>query len=408
MQLTTSLGAGASGARPRLVLVAPLANNQMTPRGQRAAHLAEALGRNWDVEVVALPATTATRNAVPPSRQALWRRAAGRLAKAVLLDKWEPWAIRRFARGRPEADAAVMVCAPWSPTTHAAPVFAKAGIPYVVDTGDPWALTEAGRTSRNLSVLRGRGAERRVWEGAAGAVVTTHQQAARLRGFFPDLPIHVRPNGYVGTAHEAMARSARRDSRSLRLAHFGTLSAVRVDIGFLLRALAESGNWDSITFMQFGDDVAGMLESVPAGVRVERQPARPWSELIEVSDEFDACVVVGNTLRGLLPSKAIQCLTMPVPRIAVTGTTEDDALTDYATRQVGWLVVTPGERGIAERVREHVERAWTDAELAPPPEESWQVVGEELANFIEGCLAGRSPAPIPAPESSAAIPQEPS
>jgi len=381
----------------------------MTPRGQRAAHLAEALERNWDVEIVALPATTTVRNAVPPSRQAPWRRLASRTAKAVLLDKWEPWAVRRLARGRPEADAAVMVCAPWSPTTHAVPMLQKAGIPYVVDAGDPWALTDAGKTSKNLSVWRGRGAERRVWGGAAGAVVTTDQQAARLRGFFPDLPILVRPNGYVGEGREpAASRIARRDARSLRLAHFGTLSAIRVDIGFLLRALGDGGGWDSITLMQFGDDVAGMLDHVPAGVRVERHPARPWSELIQMSDEFDACVVVGNTLRGLLPSKAVQCLTMPVPRIAVTGATVDDALTDYARRQAGWLVVTPGEQGIAERVRDHVERPWTTAELAPPPEESWQVVGGVLANFMEGCLLGNPPAQAGPRQSPVAIPQEPS
>jgi glycosyltransferase involved in cell wall biosynthesis len=387
-----------------MLLVAPLANHQMTPRGQRASNLAGALEREWDVEIVALPAATSIRNAVPTSRKGAWRRLASRAGKSVLLDKWEPWAARRIGR-RPRADGAVLVAAPWSPATYAARYLKKAGVPYVVDTGDPWALTHTGEMPTNVSAWRARRAERRIWEGAAGAVVTTEQQGARLHDLFPVLPILVRPNGYVGDPPAAdTSRAARGGSRSLRLAHFGTLYDIRVDIGFLLGALADSGDWDSITFVQYGDDAAGMLDRVPAGVRVERHPARPWAELIEISDEFDACVVVGNLFKGLLPSKAIQSLTMPVPRIAVTATTTDDALTDYARGQSGWLVVTPTEEKVAERVLEHVQRSWMATELAPPPEESWQVVGETVARFVDRCLLGESSGLAPSPGSPVALP----
>jgi hypothetical protein len=376
------------GARSRLAVVSGYALNSMSPRGQRTHYLTEELGSRWDTELVALPAETFERASAPVVSRPLWRRAAWSAVNSILLDRWELWSARRFRRWRPQADAALMICSPWSPAAYAARRLAAAGIPYVVDAGDPWAFTEVAELPRTLGIWRARRAEQALWRGAVGAVVTTPQQGRRLARAFPHLRILVRPNGFVPTpTPPALAADWEgRDRTSLRLAHFGTLSEVRIGVESLLAGLQRSQRWKSITFAQFGDDYAGMLKRVPKGVQVERHPPRPWSEVVAGAADFDAAIVLGNQLGYLLPSKAVQYLTLPVPRIALVGSRSDDALADYAAEHPGWLVVTPDEEGVGERVWEHVGTDWPAGELAPPPAEAWPAVAEQIAGFIEGCV----------------------
>src|SRR5204863_3347456 len=136
----------------------------------------------------------------------------------VALDRWELWAARRLRRWHPEVDAALLIGYPWSPVTRAARRLARMGIPYVVDAGDPWVLTEPASLARSLSVWRARRAELPIWRNAVGAVVTTPQQADRLREVFPHLRVLVRPNGYVETAATTPSPESSRDPASLTLA----------------------------------------------------------------------------------------------------------------------------------------------------------------------------------------------
>jgi hypothetical protein len=372
----------------------------MAPRGQRTQNLVEELGKRWDVELVALPPETFAGRDEAVARQPFLRRTLGSVMHSVALDRWELWAARRFFRWRPDVDAALLVGYPWSPVTRAARRLARRGIPYVVDAGDPWILTEAGPFPRTIGIWRSRRAELPIWRDAAGAIVTTRQQGDNLKRLFPHLRIMARPNGYVVTALPADPSPApARESGSLTLAHFGTLSRARIDIVPLLAELQRCGRWRKIVFVQFGNDYEGMLKRVPEGVQVERHPSRPWPEIVARAGDFDAAVVLGNKRGYLLPSKAVQYLTLPIPRIAVTNGDPDDALAVFAGAHRGWTVASEDEPEVGRRVWEHLERDWSAAELAPPAAESWPNVAVQVAAFVESCAGGGDPeaAPEPAP-----------
>ncbi len=315
------------------------------------------------------------------------RRLAAAAVDRVLLDKWEPWSLQRLARWRPDAEAALLIGHPVAPVVYAARRLAAAGIPYVVDEGDPWILTNPYPYSKGLSLLRGRRAERRLWADAAGAVLTTPQQTDRLSAIFPHLPTLVRPNGYDPPAEQAPAPTSRPDSSVLRIAHFGMLSSYRLDIGPLLRNLSESGLWSRVVFAQFGDDFAGMLDQPPAGVEVERHPSYPWQQVLERAAEFDLALVVGNLNPDQLPSKAVQYSTLPVPRLAIAKGTPEDALAAYVDGKPGWLAVAPDDPGAARTIGEHLAQPWTAENLRPLPEEAWPTVADTVAGFVERCVS---------------------
>jgi hypothetical protein len=391
-----------SSSRGRLAVVSGLAHNSMTPRGQRTQNLVEELGKRWDVELVALPRETFAGRDEAVSRQPFLRRVLGSLMRSIILDRWEPWAARRLFRWRPDVDAALLIGYPWSPVTRAARRLAHFGIPYVVDAGDPWVLTEEGPFPRTIAIWRSRRAELPIWQGAAGVVVTTRQQGDRLKRLFPHLRILARPNGYVPMAASAvLPQRAERDPTSLTLAHFGTLSRIRVDIVPLLAELQRCGRWRTITFVQFGNDYEGMLKRVPGGVRVERRPAQPWAEIVAQAGDFDTAVVLGNQRGYLLPSKAVQYLTLPIPRLAITDGEPDDALAVFAEAQRGWMVASAGESEVGEHLWKHLERDWSAEELAPPDVESWPNVAVQVAAFVESCVSGEEPEPAHEPASVA-------
>lgn len=387
--MTASSAPTQSSSRGRLAVVSGLAHNPMSPRGQRTQNLVAELGKRWDVELVALPPETFARRGAPMSRRSLPRRLLGPVMHSVALDRWEPWAARRLRGWQPDVDAALLVGYPWSPLTRAARHLSHWGIPYVVDAGDPWVVTEPGALPRTISIWRARRAELPLWRNAAGVVVTTRQQADHALELFPHLRILVRPNGYVPVLDSIVpAQAAARDPASLTLAHFGTISPIRVDIAPLLAALQSTGRWPTITFVQFGDDYAGMLSHVPDGIRVERQPAQPWEEIVARAADFDAAVVLGNQRGDLLPSKAVQYLTLPIPRIAVTNGDPGDALADYANAHRGWMIAADGDPEAAGKVWEHLARGWSAEDLGAPEEESWSNVAVQVAAFVEGCVDG--------------------
>jgi Glycosyl transferase 4-like domain len=376
-------------SRRRLVVVSGFGNNALTPRGQRTQRLVEEFGREWDVDLIAMEdkASSARPGGSSPRRATL-RRLAGKLVYKVLLDRPEPWALRRLGRWRPEADAALLIGAPWSPVAHASRRLARAGIPYVVDVGDPWVLTNELRVT-SMPLWRARRAERFLWKHAAGAVVTTRAQRDALQEMFPELPIAIRANGYKPISGQVPApRDVPRDDRRLRLAHFGILSALRIDPVPFLADLQSSGRWESILFAQFGDDFGAGLERVPEGVEVEHHEPRPWSEVIEHALDYDAALVVAYPLVSLLPSKSVEYSTLPLPRIALTNPDPADASREYAATHTGWLALSNGEADVARRVGEHVGRPWSAAELAAPAQDAWPAVAAQVAEFVTACVDG--------------------
>jgi hypothetical protein len=381
------------GARRRLIIVSGYGNDALTPRGQRTRRLVEALG-DWDLDLIAMrDKPSSARPGGTSPRRAAFRRQVGALLYRVLFDRWEPWSLRHLRGWRPDADAALLIASPWSPVVYASRRLVKAGIPYVVDVGDPWVLTSDAKMPPPPPRRAGR-AERFLWEHAVGAVVTTRAQFERLHAMFPDLPVMTRPNGYKPVESRGPVITPRpRDDSRLRIAHFGILSAGRIDPVPFLADLQRSGRWRSIVFSQFGDDFGVGLDRVPEGVRVEHHSPRPWDAVIESAPEFDAALVVAYPLPALLPSKAVEYSTLPLPRIAVTNPDPDDALREYARDRAGWLALSNGEPEIGRRVWEHIERSWSAAELAPAEEDAWPAVATRIAEFVTTCVDGASVVP---------------
>jgi hypothetical protein len=316
------------------------------------------------------------------------RRAARSLGEAVLLDKHEPRSSRRLRRWHPDVDAAVLVCAPFSPVVYAARRLIEAGIPYVVDAGDPWALTSPEKRRRYLGGWRATRGERLLWHGARGAVVTTPGQARRLSALFPELAVLTRPNGYdpAFPAAASQATEGEQDLRCLRLVHFGSMYEPRVDLARFLGMLRRAGPWEEVSLTQYGSDWTGALRRLPPGVTADARRPVPWDEAVRAAADFHLAVVVGNRDPAQLPSKAVQYLTLPIPRLAVTGGASEDALAGYVSDKPGWLVASVGDSRAAERVAAHVARSWIPTDLRPPPEESWPAVTARLVQFIDGCL----------------------
>jgi hypothetical protein len=377
--------------RRRIIVVSGYGNDALTPRGQRTQRVIQELEGDWDVELIAMEEkpSSASPGGSTQRRDAV-RRCGSRLLFKVLLDRSEPWALRRLGRWRPDADAALLIAAPWSPAVYASRRLAKAGIPYVVDVGDPWVSTsQPGLISApRKRALRG---ERFLWEHAAGAVVTTGAQRNALQELFPDLSILVRPNGYkpISTSPRPRGLRARHDSQ-LRLAHFGILSAKRIDPVPFLAELQRSRRWESIVFAQFGDDFGIGLERVPPGVLIEHHDPRPWNEIAECAVDFDAALVVAYPATGLLPSKSLEYSTLSVPRIALTNSDPSDALREYVRNHSGWLAVSNGQPDIGQLVWGHLDREWSSEDLAPVAEDAWPAVAAQIVKFVDSCVEGSS------------------
>ncbi len=354
----------------------------LSPRGQRTeAHL-RALAEFGEVERVGagripqwLGGDSSRR------RSSLARRLARRAVAAVLVDKYEPGAWRALRGWQPEADAAVLIGFPWAPLPLAADRLAAAGIPYVVDIGDPWVLTNPHPTGSALRRWRARRQERQLWRNADGVVITTAAQGEALRALFPQLRVLVRPNGYNETEPATAPASPPRPADELRLVHYGSLYGERVDIAAFFARLRASGRWRRITLVQYGPDWDGLLDPVAGEIEVDRRSARPWPEILAEAPEFDAALVIGWADPAKLPSKAVQYLTLPIPRLALA-TAADDSLGRYVAEMPGWATVADDDPEPAAAVAALVEREWDAAELAPPASESWQSVTASLGEFV--------------------------
>lgn len=375
-----------AGPKPRLAVVSLHAHRPLAPRGERTRRLVERLEREWEVELVAPPPSLSTGGSSGGGGSNPARRLAAAAVDRLLLDKWEPWSAKRLWRWRPEADAALLIGHPVSPLVYAGRRLAAAGIPYVIDEGDPWVITNPAPYSWGLSRWRGARAERRLWAAAAGGVLTTPQQAGRLTDLFPELPTLVRPNGYDPPAAPLPEPPRREGAGELRIAHFGMISKYRLDLRPLLRGLGGSGIWDRIVFAQFGDDFAAMLADPPAGVEVELHPSYPWEQVVQRAAECDLAMVLGNLNPDQLPSKAVQYSTLPVPRLAVTEVSPDDALAAYVAEKPGWLAVAPDDPEAAAEIERHLARRWDEASLRPPASEAWPAVADAEAEFVARCV----------------------
>jgi Glycosyl transferase 4-like domain len=375
--------------RRRLAIVSYRAHRPFSPRGERTRRLTEGFRARWDVEVLApAPSGTQLGTAALPRKSSSLRRRGHAAVRAVMLDKFEMWSRRRFAHWRPDVDAAVLIGHPFSPVVYASRRLMEADVPYVIDVGDPWVLTSPKPEGSHLGLWRSARAERRMWEAAAGAVVTTPQQAEALEELFPRLPTLVRPNGYasIGPDSPPPARSGPKDEARLRLVHFGMLIQIRVDLVRFLEALLATGPWEAISLAQFGDDFSDILERLSDRIDLERHPSYPWDEVIVRARDYDLALVLGNVYPALMPSKTVEYLTLPIPRLAVTHPSGRDAVSSYVRDRPGWLGLPSDHPEPGPPVAEHLARGWSPEELRAPLEEGWPSVVEQVVGFVERCV----------------------
>jgi hypothetical protein len=364
---------------PSVTIVAFASDQPMSPRGERALAVVQAAAAVADAELVG-----------PPARGTIGRHARHliRTASPLMLDRWEPEAWWTLSRRRSRPDGALLMGFPFSAVYWGARWLVRSRVRYVVDLGDPWALTLPADERMPMGRWRGSRCEQFVWSHAAAGILTTQLQADALQELFPHVPLIVRPNGYRPTSGSARRTfPARGDGRrTLRLVHYGNLYTSRVAVVPLITRLAQSGLWERVVVTQQGEDWNGVLRGLPSNARVEfSRPAR-WDEVVDSSRSHDLAIVVGNRNPAQLPSKAVQYLTLPIPRLAIVNGQRTDALTEYVHDKPGWLVLSsdaPTEVA-ASAVAAHVQHPWTADELIAPPQESWEAVADSLVDVLFG------------------------
>jgi hypothetical protein len=365
----------------------------LSPRAQRTAHLVSALKPYGAVERIGGENIPQWLVGDSQRTSSSWYR---RRAKAVvdwgLMDKYEIVARQTVRRWSPNIDAAVLVGHPYSPLPFAAQKLAQHGIPYLVDTGDPWMLTNPQPEGGELRRSRAAHWERRLWASARGAIVTTEGQGSSLTRLFPHLRILVRPNGYTpvdaGPLPAPYDGGARSD-RELRLVHYGSLHGPRVDFHAILERLASSKRWDRISLCQYGADWESKLESTSTMLKIEHRAPISWADVVADAHNFDAAVVIGWKNPAQLPSKAVQYLTLPLPRIAMVNPGDRDALAAYVADKPGWVAIDESDERCPEIVASHVSRRWAPGELQAPESESWTAVERVLGEFALDAISTR-------------------
>jgi hypothetical protein len=365
----------------------------LSPRGQRTEHLINALKRHGQVERVGeknIPQWLAGDGG--RTRSSWYRRLARVLMSHVLIDKYEITARQSLRHWSPNIDAAVLVGYPCSPLPFAAQKLVRYNIPYIVDIGDPWVLTNPYPEGGWFQRWRAARLERKLWASARGVIVTTQGQGDALRHLFPHLRVMVRPNGYNSTeAKASLAASIPQKStgNELRLVHYGSLYGARVNFVRIFQQLADSGKWDKITLRQYGPDWEGALESVADSIEVDHRSPISWAEVLAEAHAFHAAIVIGWQNPTQMPSKTVQYLTLPIPRIAMVNSGDADALAAYVADRPGWAVIDDENRLVPEIIASHLSKPWRQIDLQAPESESWDAVEHALGDFVVDVTAMR-------------------
>lgn len=356
----------------RIAVVSFLAHDPKTVRGLRTQKIVSALRESTEVDVIA-------GRGHPDFSTKPWARAWRLASRQVVLDHLEVGA-RLDLRGVDWSSytGAVLVGYPYSPLVLAADRLHRSGVPYVADIGDPWALTALRKRLPPIASHRACRAEFRLWSRAAAGVVTTFEQAARLREHVPNLDLLIRPNGV--DLVEAPKAPRRAPDGLLRIAHYGGIYGDRLPVAEWLRALGKSDRWQSIEFHQFGDvwatHLPGLVEAHP-NVHLTLHEQLPWQEVVNGSIYFDVAFATGFHDPSQLPSKAITYQTLPIPKVALVAS-DDSALAKFVADRPDWLRMTVGTP--AAKLHEFLATS-PSVICTVPEEELWPNVSAELAGF---------------------------
>jgi hypothetical protein len=373
------------------IVVSFAPGDSFSPRVQRTERLVSALERDFDFQVERVPSPPP--HTVTPLGTTLPRRVVRRVLRPLVLDRFEIPARLRLRHWKPSAEGALLVAWPFSPIHIAATHLVSAGIPYVVDAGDPWVLTEPfpASWSRPLPRRRAKSAEAFLWHHAAAGVVTTERQARSLKALFPDLDLLVRANGYTPTAEgqgpanaapEAGDRRAQRAEGELRLVQFGSVNPRKLPIGAWLSKLRRVAGLERVRFANYGSvNRPDLLATEDPAVVIEAHEPVEWGRACEIARGFDAAVVVANINPDELPSKSIQYLTLPIPRVAVTAASDRGELGAFAEERPGFIGVRADSEEDVPRLLSHLRHAWSHDELSPPAGDAWGAVARQVVQF---------------------------
>jgi hypothetical protein len=180
---------------------------------------------------------------------------------------------------------------------------------------------------------------------------------------------------------------ARTDRKELRLVHYGSLYGMRINFAQIFQQLARSGRWDKITLCQYGPDWDGVLESISDIIAVDCRPPLSWAQILAEAPTFHAAIVIGWHDSARMPSKTVQYLTLPIPRIAMVNSGNADALARYVADKPGWVAVRDQDPSAAQIVAAHLSKRWSQIELSAPERESWDAVEHVLGSFVVDTLA---------------------
>lgn len=353
----------------------------ISPRVQRTRHLANALEREFDFRVERVPAQPLKGR----SSAILRRRVSRKALRPLVMDSFEIPARLSMRGWKPAASGALLIAWPFPPIYVAASHLVAAGIPYVVDVGDPWWLTETRRSPwwQHVSVRRAQAAERFLWGHAAAGVVTTGSQADSLQALFPDLSLLVRPNGFTMAPEPVTdVEPCTAAPGELRLVQFGSVSDIKLSIGDWLSTLRNVAGLTRVRFVNYGPVARrDLVESSDPRVTVDLRDPVDWGRACQIARSFDAAVVVANSNPTTLPSKAVQYLTLPIPRIALTASSDRGELGEFAAERPGFIAVGLDTREDIRRTISHLRRGWSHEELTPPAGDSWAEVAREVVRF---------------------------
>ena len=369
------------------IVVSFARGNPLWPRVQRTNHLVAALEGEFKLQVQRVPGPAA--DGVSTYEATLPARVARKALRPMLVDPFEVTARSALRGWHPSGTGALLIGWPYSPISVAASHLVAAGIPYVVDSGDPWVLTEPEPSPWTQFVGRRRAeaAETFLWQHAAGGVVTTGRQANSLRALFPHLKVLVRANGYsTGAEPKVDGEPARADASELRLVQFGSVNSEKLPIGDWLSRLRAAAGFTRVRFANYGQvDRPELLRSRDPAVVVETHDPVDWGRACQIARASDAAVVVANRNPAELPSKAVQYLTLPIQRIALTASSDHGELGAFASQRPAFIAVGMDSPEDIPRLMAHLRREWSDEELRPPAADSWPLVAREVAGFAIEC-----------------------
>lgn len=235
---------------------------------------------------------------------------------------WVPGAVRQGIThiATHGADLIISSGAPFSAHIAGFMISQKAGVPLVLDYGDPWVF-EPGRPRKGLRLMIERWLEKTILRKAQLVSVTTNATVSLYQARFPDVdcPYHVFPMGY--DEHDYVGPLPAPDSRDtpLKIVYAGRINEEYRTIDGLVEVLniEEALHGASRVQYQFYGSELGQLQLklgryVHSGL-VRLENSLDHSDYIDKIRSADGLLVFGNSSKIQIPGKIAHFLAARKP-----------------------------------------------------------------------------------------------